>query len=319
MTSPIYNNNIGSVGTNNIDNTKEPKYDSKQQPNTVFQPQQVPVETTSKMPELDYTSFPKKLRAYANDIATRSMNEVKDLVRDFNKNYPATTYNPPYEEFPKPESYSAKNLGGKEAAFNAWKDAVKEWVEDCKQDLQSLKDTGMQDIQKQMQENFITSWTLQGLALETIMEVLERHNNDTKAALQELKNLVQKEGAKTRKTVEKERNHIKEAIAFNATEIEYAIETESKQIKDKMDSTKKEEAEKAELKEKINLALRNEPTKTKRTIREVIESKGLRFDKNSKLDAGGNSNIPEIIDELDKGTLEAIVAMLTEVRNPWTR
>ena len=91
--------------------------------------------TELKAQDLNYESFKKSERSAAFDIANRSLNEVKDKVREFNKDFPLQAFFPPYATFPKPEGFNPKNFGGKDEAFNAWKMAVVEWVEDVKQDI----------------------------------------------------------------------------------------------------------------------------------------------------------------------------------------
>ena len=340
MTAPINSN----FGVNNDFNGNEiKKFDGQQQNrSSIFEAQgseQAPSTQKQSMPKLDYTSFPKKFRAFANELATRSQNEVKDLARDFNKNYPATPYivnfvN--YSDFPKPEDFSAKNLGGKEAAYYAWSSAVKEWVENCKQDMQSMKDTGIKELSNQISKGFIQSWINQGIAMGVILDTLEKHDNDMKAATEELKSIVQKEHAKTRGTVKSEATKTRKNIEDNAdylnfrlkSEGEYArevVRSEGEQTRDEVEAqavktrqnieeNKQEEAKKNELREKINLALRNEPIKTKATIQRILRSEGKRFDNRS----GGN-NIADIVENMDLDTLQRIVDMLTALNSPWGR
>lgn len=335
MTAPINSN----FGVNNNFNEKENKEVVKQKDASIFEVKEgEPAQNTQKqtMPKLDYTSFPKKFRAFANELATRSQNEVKDLARDFNKNYPATPYIVNYSDFPKPEDFSAKNLGGKEAAYYAWSSAVKEWVEDCKQDMQSMKDTGIKELSNQISKGFIQSWINQGIAREVILDTLEKHDNDMKAATEELKSIVQKEHAKTRGTVKSEATKTRKNVEDNAdylnfrlkSEGEYTrevVRSEGEQTRDEVEAqavktrqdiedNKKEEAYKSELREKINLALRNEPIKTKAAIQRILRSEGKRFDTLSR----GN-NITDIVENMDLDTLQRIVDMLTVLNSPWGR
>lgn len=320
--------------------------------------QKAPTTNENKAPALNFEGFQKKERAAANELATRSLNEVKDLTRDFNHDFPATAYSPDYTSFPKPDDFSAKNFGGKEKAFVAWKDAVKEWVEDCKQDIQTLKATGIEDLKRQINENFIRSWEIQGLTRDVIMQTLQKVDYDIQAASRELKHTVQNEAAKikstvrsesarTRETVREEagyiHQHIGDAEAALHDHIENAkddiksndngntlfvankIQVDGDKTRTQIDMNKQEEKEKNELKEKINLALRNEPNKTKKAIEKVLEAEGKRFDYNrftDNLDKLGsishNSTLPDLIDTLDKTTLQMIVNRLDFRGNPWT-
>lgn len=320
--------------------------------------QKAPTTNENKAPALNFEGFQKKERAAANELATRSLNEVKDLTRDFNHDFPATAYSPDYTSFPKPDDFSAKNFGGKEKAFVAWKDAVKEWVEDCKQDIQTLKATGIEDLKRQINENFIRSWEIQGLTRDVIMQTLQKVDYDIQAASRELKHTVQNEAAKikstvrsesarTRETVREEagyiHQHIGDAEAALHDHVENAkediklndninthfvvdeIQVDGDKTRTQIDMNKQEEKEKNELKEKINLALRNEPNKTKKAIEKVLEAEGKRFDYNrftDNLDKLGsisrNSTLPDLINTLDKATLQMIVNRLDFRGNPWT-
>ena len=99
-----------------------------------------------KANDIDYSALQKGDRSRACELATRSLNEVNDLVRVFNKDFHAKPYTPPYDDFPKPEQFAQFKKGER---YNLWADAVKEWVEDCKQDMQAERDANLADLQSE--------------------------------------------------------------------------------------------------------------------------------------------------------------------------
>lgn len=162
-------------------------------------------------PKLNFESFKRSDREHANELATRSLNEVKDAVRIFNSDFPTSPYVPDYTSFPRPEDFEAKNYGGKDAAYNAWKDAVKEWTEDCKQDMQTLRSTNLNDVNRNITKGFIDMYINFGLTREFIDAKIEECKGDINAlkealdgAVKELASDISREGSRTRSAVHSE-------------------------------------------------------------------------------------------------------------------
>lgn len=140
--------------------------------------------------QLDYSGFPKKNKVDAFDFARRSLNEIKDAAREFNADFPQNPYVPNTSIFPKPENFTKKQFGGKEQAYTAWKSAVTEWVEDCKQDMVSAKNGHINSMSAKL-ENIMKSGFFQiylelGITQQEIQQAFEATNgniNDLKEML----------------------------------------------------------------------------------------------------------------------------------------
>lgn len=178
--------------------------------------------------ELNYEGFKKKDRAAAFDLATRSLNEVKDLARGYNNDFPSYPYYPKYNEFPNPGDFNAKNLGGKDEAYHAWKAAVVEWVEDAKQDIETKKSKGVENLfhglQKQVYEGFIQVYTMQGLEIAQINAVWNELKGDAKAIKARLDKAVKEINGNTTRVVREEGNVTRYQEALNSADIHHHID-----------------------------------------------------------------------------------------------
>lgn len=145
-----------------------------------------------KAHELDYSDFPKANRGDAAQFAERSLNEVKDLARTFNADFPDAQYQINYSDFPRPEQFPKKNYGGKEEAYGAWKNAVTEWVEDCKQDMNTLRNTNlaelgatldmyMDEVNKKLDQGFFNMYLQEGVTRDFIIQTYQDLKGDINA------------------------------------------------------------------------------------------------------------------------------------------
>lgn len=146
------------------------------------QPQGNQLTKPLKAQDLNFEGFPKGNRLDASEFAGRSLNEVKDAAREFNADFPETPYVVDYSEFPKPEAFSKKNYGGKEEAYNAWKDAVTEWVEDCKQDMVTRKSNHIgsmtEKFERAMNNGFFNIYLQMGMTRDFIQATYEALHGD---------------------------------------------------------------------------------------------------------------------------------------------
>ena len=174
-------NNVPTGGKNVF-----PENVGNSEPTTNFQNKKL------KAQELNYSEFPKANRADASQFAERSLNEVKDLARTFNADYPDEPYIVDYNEFPRPEIFQKNNYGGKDKAYTAWKNAVIEWVEDCKQDMDTKRNANMVDlgmtldmymseINEKLDEGFYDMYLEEGLTREFIAETYKQLKGDINA------------------------------------------------------------------------------------------------------------------------------------------
>lgn len=266
-----------------------------------------------KASELDYTKFPKANRLDASEFAERSINEVKDLTREFNKDFPQYPYFPNYDDFPKPENYTLKQYGGKDRAYIAWKSAVKEWVEDCKQDMGALKDVGIQDLanrfERTVESGFFNLYIQNGLTQQEIYDVYQALEGDINKVKQELDARIQKNSAWVVGEVRRESAGIHQHIH----EVDMASTNRDFEIMDKVDEIRQnqeEEAKKAELKSQIGSVMRNNPQKATKVIQKTLNRHGIQYDK----DNSWSTNHPTqtagtelLLNNLETDVLEDIV------------
>lgn len=143
-----------------------------------------------KAHDLNYENFPKKNRLDASDYATRSLNEVKDRAREHNNDFPDNAYVVDYSTFPNPEDFEKKQYGGTDKAYSAWKTAVSEWVEDCKQDMVAAKNTNLtsmtEKFEKTLQSGFFNLYIQMGITQEEIQTVYEKLNGNINKVKAEL-------------------------------------------------------------------------------------------------------------------------------------
>ena len=154
------------------------------------QPQGNQLTKPLKAQDLNFEGFPKGNRLDASEFAGRSLNEVKDAAREFNADFPETPYVVDYSEFPKPEAFSKKNYGGKEEAYNAWKDAVTEWVEDCKQDMVTRKSNHIgsmtEKFERAMNNGFFNIYLQMGMTRDFIQATYEALKGDINKVKEQL-------------------------------------------------------------------------------------------------------------------------------------
>lgn len=146
------------------------------------QGQDVQMQKALKPQDLNFEGFPKSNRLDASEFAGRSLNEVKDAAREFNADFPESPYVVDYSNFPKPEEFSKKNYGGKEEAYSAWKNAVIEWVEDCKQDMVARKSNHIgsmtQKFERAMSNGFFNIYLQMGMTRDFIQATYEALQGD---------------------------------------------------------------------------------------------------------------------------------------------
>lgn len=152
--------------------------------------------------QLDYSNFPKKNRLDAYDFATRSFNEIKDAAREFNADYPQQPYMPNYSNFPEPKNFTKQVYGGNREAYTAWKSAVKEWVEDCKQDMVTAKSNHIGSMENRlegmMSSGFFQVYMQLGITREEIQQAFE----DTKGDINQLKEQLDKRANELRRNIQ---------------------------------------------------------------------------------------------------------------------
>ena len=192
-----------------------PKESTNEKLRETFTPAEVSkevVETNNKPPKLDFSGFKKSYRQHANDFARRSLNEIIDTARSFNRDYPTTPYIIDYEAFPLPEDFDPKNFGGKDNAFESWKDAVVEWVENAKQDIEAARTKSAEEMYEStietMTNGFYGVYMQMGLTREFIEATCKELSGDIKAvrarldeAVKEINSNTNTQAAKTRRTV----------------------------------------------------------------------------------------------------------------------
>ena len=338
---------IDGVNHNHVPNVKvdeEKGVENKHTPNVVPMtsgaetPENTQVKKALKAGDLDYSKFPRANRLDASEFAERSLNEVKDLAREFNKDFPQNPYITDFDSFPRPESYTSKQYGGKDRAYVAWKSAVKEWVEDCKQDMDAGKDVGMQDLasrfEQTVQKGFFNLYIQNGMTQQEIFDVYQALEGDINKVKQELDSRIKKDGAYTRQVVKdavadqanwvvgevrRESNgihqHIHE-VDMASTNRDFEIMDKADNIQNDVDKIKKnqeEEAKKAELKTQIGNAMRNHPKEATEVIRKTLRTHGIQYDKDNAFSthyptqAAGTELM---LDNLDIKLLEDIIDKL---------
>lgn len=189
-----------------------------------------------KANDLDFTGFPKANRQDAALIAERSLNEVRDMARVYNANYPNKPYIANENDFPRPEEFSQKNYGGKDGAYNAWKVAVTEWVEDAKQDMNAKSSANIADlgatldmyteeINSKLDRNYFANEIAEGVTRDFIVETYI----ELKGNLNAVETAVRKEAARIRAEVQDTEDNIKREI-----------ESDGDLTRGKIDSTQEE-------------------------------------------------------------------------------
>lgn len=196
-----------------------------------------------KAEDLDYSKFPKKNRLDASDFATRSLNEVKDKVREFNSDFPEQPYFPDYSSFPNPESFDKKKYGGSDNAYRAWKNAVTEWVEDCKQDMSAAKSANINSLtrsfERTLNQGFFNLYLQAGITRAEIQEVYEKLNgnmNDVKKALDEKANEIMKNdnrnAAKINGKMDDEATKLHKHLDYNTYDLGCCIRNEGRNTRE---------------------------------------------------------------------------------------
>lgn len=207
--------------------------------------------TKLKANDLDFTVFPKANRADAAHFAERSLNEVRDLARDFNSDYPDKPYVVNENNFPRPEDFPKKNYGGKDNAYNAWKNAVTEWVEDIKQDIALKKSTHLaelsttidlytREINAKLDRNYFANEIAEGVTRQFIVDTyvaLKGNLSAVEAAVhkeaarirEEVKSTILTDGEKTREQINKKSQEIKGTVIIEGMYTRNTIRTENKE------------------------------------------------------------------------------------------
>lgn len=248
--------------------------------------------------ELNFEGFKKKNRAAAFDFANRSLNEVNDLAGGYNKDFPSHPYFPKYEEFPVPENFNPKNLGGKDEAYHAWKTSVTEWVENAKQDIERLKSSGLETLvhglQKQVYEGFIQVYAMQGLEIAQINAVCQELKGDARAIKARLDKAVKEINGNTTHVVREEGNATRYQEALNTVDvhhhIDHAMNANSNEHRHTRDTVINEAIE-------TRNTVHNESVDTRNEIRNLAEQI-INNTNTNKEEIKGILN--EILTELDK-------------------
>ncbi len=278
------------------------------------EPQQAEVVKPLKARELDYSLFSKSQMKDANKLAERSLNEVKDLTRDFNADFPAKPYVPNYEEFPKPEEF--KQFKNKDDRYDAWSDAVVEWVEDCKQDMKTQRSTNLSDMaslfEAKIDRNLIVSCAQFDITRETMLKLFEQAQGDMQKfnesirsainrAARQIESEVINQGNAVRKDIDYSTEILKEAVGDKAEEVGRKVDGVGRKVDDvgrkvngvdgKVDKVGRNvdkvnekldiEEQKETLRKEIFIGLHNAPKPVFRKIRNYLNDKGYRFDNNA--------------------------------------
>ena len=151
----------------------------------------------NKPTKLDFTGFAKENRAAAAVKARDSLNEVRDLTRQFNADFPNKSYSPKYADFPKPEDYDKKNYGTKKDAFEAWKDDVDIWKEDAKQDIATMRSKNIDNLQKQNLAGLKAIYCKLGLTEDFIATTFQELQGDIQSVKEKLDKAVKDINANT--------------------------------------------------------------------------------------------------------------------------
>lgn len=184
-------------------------------PREIQKPKKGTEATEIRPQDLDYSLF-KKEKAEAYKLAERALNEVKDIVREFNSDFPYNPYQPNYKDFPKPEEFAQF----KKDAFAMWERAVDAWVEDCKQDMVSKKSTNLEGMANGLANRFSVElargkfevYTALGLTLQRVEELFYQVGGN----LESLEVAVRKEAAKIRTTVQENGEQVKAYVEEEA-------------------------------------------------------------------------------------------------------
>lgn len=132
----------------------------------------------------------------AQSSANSTIHGIEDMVNLVNRNL-GTNYT--YEElqtkeFPQPENFlpSKEKLtdNDRAVAYGEWKAAVVEWKEDIKDKLETLNEMNTRALNANMAKGFIQTYTMQGIAIDKIIQVykeLDGNMEKVKAKLDELK------------------------------------------------------------------------------------------------------------------------------------
>lgn len=173
------------------------------------------VQVENKPPKFDFTGFKKGDRAHANEYAARALNEIKDVVRSFNRDFPTNPFIVDYRSFPNPKDFDEKNLGGKSQAYEAWKDAVNVWVEDIKQDLEAKKSRSAEELHQEtlmhITNSFCQIYIQMGLTREFIELTCEEFKGDVNSIKEQLDKAVKDINSNTNRQAGVIREELKEA------------------------------------------------------------------------------------------------------------
>lgn len=262
--------NVAKSSQNNVNAQIQAYYNSERQTEVNYYNSK-----KLKASDLNFTSFPKSNRADAAQFAERSLNEVRDKARDFNADYPDKPYFINEKDFPRPEDFPKKNYGGKDMAYNAWKNAVVEWVEDAKQDMDTIKSTNIADlgatidmyadeINKKLDRNLFANEMQEGVTRQFIIDtyIALKGNMDAVEAA------VHKEAARIRAEVQDVGNGLSMQIDDQSRYLHEHIDDSERNIKNAVMDAKIEVAD----------VVTAESEKTNKNIDEVNQN----IDKKSK-------------------------------------
>ena len=296
--------------------------ESSSQPQTTMQ-------KTLKAQDLNYEGFPKANRLDASEFAGRSLNEVKDIAREFNADFPEQPYVIDYSKFPNPENFSKKNYGGKEEAYTAWKNVVTEWVEDCKQDMATQRSNHIgsmtEKFERAMNNGFFNMYLQMGITRDFIQatyEALQGDINKVKEQLdlkaqqimqnsrnvgQQVSQTVRTEGHLTREIVILDGMATRKTVQIEAENTRRTVETEAENTRGTVETeAQKTRAEIKHLQKRILNKLSEMPTKKslvidfiKGTLHLPIDVAKKGFDIGSYLLGLGADKLKQIAEYLD--------------------
>ena len=216
-----------------------------------YKQEEVQAQKPLKSQDLNYENFPKNSRKDASDYAGRSLNEVKDAARDFNADFPEKPYVVDYDGFPRPEHFHKKNYGGDKQAYEAWKDAVTEWVEDCKQDMATRKSNNLDSLTKNferaMNNGFFNIYLQMGITRDFIQATYEALDGNMNQIKEKLDKKAQEIMQNSRRVGEQVTSDVEDAVYDSSDGIHHHIDDAKKdtisEITDVIDYKNKQQTE----------------------------------------------------------------------------
>lgn len=288
---------------------------------------------------IDYTAFYSDEMKSAKKIAERSLNEVNDLARSFNADFPAKPYSPNYEDFPKPAEFEQFK---KKDRLGLWEDSVTEWVEDCKQDMETQKSNNLANLANlfaaKIDRNFIVSCSQFGITQQIMYDMFEQVQGDMQKFNEGIRRAVNAannaayacavQGEKTREELYFATGgihaHIDDATNYTTFVVGEAADYVADQIYEAEDNLsgqlgelKQNDDEIKEanlLREEVFIGLNNAPKHIFGRIKTYLERKGYQLDEKiwSKTPIKENNAVKGIIDNMSLEDLKEIRRLMKD-------